>query len=159
MSLFNSNIKIMKFDEKYIDECVKLLRNNMDEFYKKNYPLLTDEDLKFEIIDHTFDGFVNLVFLKNKFVGFFVYHIYQKKDVLLLNEIHILEKNLGIGSNILNYLFDVCNKNNLSNLDLYVFKGSNAINLYKKNGFEVIKEGKYDNFLMRKKLKLEEVEI
>ena len=73
-----------------------------------------------------------------------------------LLEIDIDKHNIGLGSLIINTLFDVCKKNSKTIVQLGVMKENiSALDFWKKIGFEVFREGnngEFDLFLMEKSI-------
>ncbi len=148
-----NNLEFRNFEEDYLGECANIMYTEMKEFYVKFFPNTTVDDLEMEISDALIDGKVFLLFLSSKLIGFFIYHLYPKKGVLLANELHIKKEfqNRGFGTIVLNYLFKLAKEERFEFMDLYVFKDSRAVSLYEREGYEIVGESlKGNNFIMRK---------
>jgi ribosomal protein S18 acetylase RimI-like enzyme len=74
-------------------------------------------------------------------IGYFAYKLSKTKNELFLSKLYILfaERNKGIGRQVINFLEEICKKNNVSKFTLTVYhKNSSAIKAYEKLGFKNI---------------------
>lgn len=157
-------------DNKY-EDILDLYKGN-EEFAKlsNNYPI-TIESVKKDVEDiPSFTGitskhFISIYNIHNELVAVLDiidgYSFQDKNNInaiwIGLLEIDINKHNIGLGSLIINALFDVCKNNSKTIVQLGVIKENiNALAFWSKIGFEVFKEvnnGEFDLFLMEKSIR------
>lgn len=147
-SAFMCYNKVKKKEYKMIYNLIKASNKDIDRLieYKKKIIFEYAKDLSEEEINEI-NNYVNKevkklikdyfnIIVDNKIVGSLL--LTKKDDGILLDEIYIEEKyrNKGIGTNIIK---EVISNNNI--IYLWVYKENiSAISLYKKLGFNIIKE-------------------
>lgn len=156
-------------DNKY-EDILDLYKGN-EGFAKlsNNYPI-TIESVKKDVEDtpHFTDinskHFISIYNIHNELVAVLDiidgYSFQDKNNInsiwIGLLEIDINKHNIGLGSLIINALFDVCKNNSKTIVQLGVIKENiNALAFWNKIGFEVFKEvnnGEFDLFLMEKSI-------
>lgn len=154
-------------DNKY-EDIFDLYKGN-EEFAKlsNNYPI-TIESVKRDIedlppfTDITRKHFISIYNIQNELVavldiidGYSFQDMNNKNAIWIgLLEIDINRHNIGLGSLIINALFDVCKNNSKTIVQLGVIKENiNALTFWNKVGFEIFREGnngEFDLFLMEK---------
>lgn len=154
-------------DNKY-EDILELYKGN-EEFAKlsNNYPI-TIENVKKDvedippITDITRKHFISIYNIYNELVAVldiidgYSYQDKNNKNAIWIGllQIHIKKHNIGLGSIIMNALFDVCKNNSKTKIQLGVIKENiRALAFWNKIGFEVFKEvnnGEFDLFLMEK---------
>ncbi|WP_019230152.1 N-acetyltransferase [Sedimentibacter sp. B4] len=157
-------------DNKY-EDILDLYKGN-EEFAKlsNNYPI-TIESVKRDVedippfIDSTRKHFISIYNIQNELVavldiidGYSFQDANNKNAIWIgLLEIDINRHNIGLGSLIINDLFDVCKNNSKTIVQLGVIKENiNALDFWNKIGFEIFREGsngEFDLFLMEKSIR------
>lgn len=157
-------------DNKY-EDILDLYKGNED-FAKlsNNYPI-TMESVKRDIedippfTDSARKHFISIYNIQNELVavldiidGYSFQDANNKNAIWIgLLEIDINRQNIGLGSLIINDLFDVCKNNRKTIVQLGVIKGNiNALDFWNKIGFEIFREGsngEFDLFLMEKSIR------
>jgi len=142
-----------------------------EEFAKlsNNYPV-TMESVKKDIedippfTDNTHKHFISIYNVQNELVAVmdiingYSFQDKNNKNAIWIGllEIDINMHNKGLGSLIINALFDVCKKNSKTIVQLGVIKENiNALDFWNNIGFEVFREGnngEFDMFLMEKSI-------
>lgn len=154
-------------DNKY-EDLLNLYKGN-EEFAKlsNNYPITLEgikkdvEDIPpFTDINHK--HFISIYNIRNELVAVldiidgYSFQDKNNKNAIWIGllEIDINSQNRGLGSLIINALFDVCKKNGKTIVQLGVIKeNKNALDFWNNIGFEVFREGnnsEFDLFLMEK---------
>lgn len=156
-------------DNKY-EDIFDLYKGN-EEYSKlsNNYPI-TMGNVKKDIedipsfIDITHKHFISIYNIHNELVAVldiidgYSFQDKNNKNVIWIGllEIDINMHNIGLGSLIMNALFDACKKNSKTIVQLGVIKENiSALAFWKKIGFEVFREvnnGEFDLFLMEKSI-------
>ena len=134
-----------------------------------NYPI-TMENVKNDVengppfIDITRKNFISIYNIYNELIAVldiidgYSFQDKNNKNVIWIGllEIDINKHNTGLGSLIVNTLFDVCKKNSKTILQLGVIKeNTKALDFWKKVGFKVFTEknnGEFDLLLMEKSI-------
>ncbi|WP_312833261.1 GNAT family N-acetyltransferase [Sedimentibacter saalensis] len=157
-------------DNKY-EDILELYKGN-EEFAKlsNNYPI-TMESVKRDIedippfIDSTHKHFISIYNIQNELVavldiidGYSFQDANNKNAIWIgLLEIDINRHNIGLGSLIINDLFDACKNNSKTIVQLGVIKENiKALDFWNKIGFEIFREGsngEFDLFLMEKSIR------
>lgn len=123
---------------KYIKE---LHKDNMQKLFIDNFGGWSDEVSKNRFFDVVKNGFVQLFFLKDKFIGYVSFNTEKiNPKSYLINDIHVVKEHQkhSYGSIILNYVITQAKKQQITQLKIIVFKNNSAINFYIKNGFKKI---------------------
>lgn len=156
-------------DNKY-EEILDLYKGN-EEFAKlsNNYPI-NIESVKKDIedippfTDITRKHFISIYNIHNELIAVldiidgYSFQDKNNKNAIWIGllEIDINKQNIGLGSLIINALFDVCKKNNKTTVQLGLIKENvNALVFWNKIGFEVFREGnngEFDLYLMGKSI-------
>ena len=120
----------------------KLEKENYDPTLDTSWPVSKEGK---EYFENAITNLVTLVAIyENKIVGYLIgslntqnrYNIYLQAE---LDNMCILEqyRNLGIGSKLFNKFKEICIENNIKELKVVAsYKNQNALEFYKKNGFE-----------------------
>ncbi|NMA48396.1 MAG: GNAT family N-acetyltransferase [Tissierellia bacterium] len=157
-------------DNKY--EVILDLYKGNEEFAKlsNNYPI-TMESVKKDVedippfTDITCKHFISIYDIHNELVAVldiidgYSFQDKNNKNAIWIGllEVDINRHNIGLGSLIINALFDVCKKNSKTIVQLGVIKENiNALAFWNKIGFEVFREGnngEFDLFLMEKSIR------
>lgn len=127
-----------------------------------SYPLLSVDNFTYKLTEKEFSTNPYLKILtyveKDKIIGFLLYSLIYDRIEIEQFEVTTKERRKGIGNELLNYLIEKYQDNNIKNITLEV-KEDNiaAINLYKKYGFKKVstREKYYDGIngiLMEKTL-------
>jgi GNAT superfamily N-acetyltransferase len=157
-------------DNKY-DDILDLYKGN-EEFAKlsNNYPI-TLESIKKDVedippfTDINHKHFISIYNIHNELVAVldiidgYSFQDKNNKNAIWIGllEIDINRHHMGLGSLIINALFDVCKRNSKTIVQLGVIKENvNALTFWSKMGFKVFKEGnngEFDLFLMEKSIR------
>ncbi len=127
-----------------------------------SYPLFSVDNFTYKLTEKEFSTNPYLKILtyveKDKIIGFLLYSLIYDRIEIEQFEVTTKERRKGIGNELLNYLIEKYQDNNIKNITLEV-KEDNiaAINLYKKYGFKKVstREKYYDGIngiLMEKTL-------
>ena len=124
------------------NELFKLEKENYDSTLVSNWPLTNEGKLYFE--DLINNQYVIVAILNDEIVGYLAGTINEKGsyEEIQYGEINnMLVKDecrgYGIGKMLINNFKDYCRENNIYNVKVEASaKNENAINFYKKNGFE-----------------------
>lgn len=127
-----------------------------------SYPLFSVDNFTYKLTRNEFSTNPYLKILtyveKDKIIGFLLYSLIYDRIEIEQFEVTTKERRKGIGNELLNYLIEKYQDNNIKNITLEV-KEDNiaAINLYKKYGFKKVstREKYYDGIngiLMEKTL-------
>lgn len=127
-----------------------------------SYPLLSVDNFTYKLTEKEFSTNPYLKILtyveKDKIIGFLLYSLIYDRIEIEQFEVTTKERRKGIGNELLNYLIEKYQDNNIKNITLEVKEDNiKAINLYKKYGFKKvsIREKYYDGIngiLMEKTL-------
>ena len=131
----NVDFKMSECIEEDFDFCYELFKENMKEIIDKHW------GWKEDIFKHNFR--VNEIrIIKHDQVKIGYFQIQYKKELTFIKEMQITKEfqNKGIGTEILNIIKKEAQKENLSTLELRVFKDSPAKKLFEKFGFEQTKD-------------------
>ncbi|MDE5545075.1 MAG: GNAT family N-acetyltransferase, partial [Malacoplasma sp.] len=95
-------------------------------------------------------NYFNEIYFKNELAGFFSF--YQTSIGYEIDSLFVFDKfqNIGIGS----FVIEWCINSVDCDVFLYVFKENKAFNLYKKMGFQIVKEINNNRYLMVKKTEI-----
>ena len=139
--------------DKYIKSLVK---TNMQDLFKANFGGWSDPISKKRFFKALTDGFIQLFFLEEEFVGYVSFNEeLNEKDSYLINDIHVGKdfQRKGYGLEILNFVESKLIELNAKRIKLLVFKDTSAVNFYIKNGFkEMGYLEKSNSFIMIKTL-------
>ena len=131
-------------------EIIRNLNNNLFELEKENYDStlikdwpLTDEGKEY-FLDLINNHYVIVAEIANEIVGYLAGSINEKGsyEEIQYGEINNMlvsdeYRGYGIGKSLINNFKDYCNNNNIENLKVTAsFKNKNAIDFYRRNGFE-----------------------
>jgi ribosomal protein S18 acetylase RimI-like enzyme len=86
-----------------------------------------------------------IIYCKDKLIGFCAYT--KKQKSIKMDKLYIIpeKQKMGIGSIVINHIYEYAKKQKLDSLFLAVNKNnSKAINAYIKNGFKIVEEVKND---------------
>jgi|LAHS01.1.fsa_nt_gb GNAT superfamily N-acetyltransferase len=135
-----------------------------------NYPI-TMENIKRDVedipplTDITHKHYISIYNIHNELVAVldiidgYSFQDKNNKNAIWIGllEVDTNKHNIGLGSLIINTLFDVCKKNSKTIVQLGVIKENiNALAFWKKSGFEVFREGsngEFDLFIMEKSIR------
>ena len=124
------------------NQLFELEKENYDSTLVSNWPLTNEGKLYFEdLIDN---HYVIVAILNNEIVGYLAGAINEKGsyEEIQYGEINNMlvkdeYRGYGIGKMLINNFKDYCRENNIYNVKVEASaKNKNAINFYKKNGFE-----------------------
>ena len=137
-----ANINDLGYIQELNNELFKLEKENYDPTLVSNWPLT--EEGKNYFTDLINNHYVVLAILNNEIVGYLAGTInekgsYEEVQYGEINNMFIKDnlRGYGIGKRLINSFKDYCKENNIDNLIVTASsKNSNAINFYKRNGFE-----------------------
>lgn len=121
--------------EKFIK---KLTKDNMQKLFVDNFGGWSDVVSKKRFFNVVNNGFIELFFLDDLFVGYVSFNSEKyDSDSFLINDIHILKQyqRQGYGSKILDFVID---KVNCKQLKIFVFNKNPSIEFYRKHGFVLV---------------------
>ena len=124
------------------NQLFKLEKENYDSTLVSNWPLTNEGKLYFE--DLINNQYVIVAILNDEIVGYLAGTInekgsYEEVQYGEINNMLIKDecRGYGIGKKLINNFKDYCRENNIYNVKVEASaKNENAINFYKKNGFE-----------------------
>lgn len=131
-------VEIQKLNKKLFE----LELENYDSTLNINWPM-SDEGTKY-FKDSINNSITLVAVFENKIIGYLIgslntQNTYNKYLQAELDNMCILDqyRKLGIGSKLFNKFKEICIENNIKELKVVAsYKNKNAINFYKKNGFE-----------------------
>ena len=137
-----STLEDLKTIQNLNNQLFKLEKENYDSTLVSNWPLTNEGKLYFE--DLINNHYVIVAILNDEIVGYLAGTINEKGsyEEIQYGEINnMLVKDecrgYGIGKKLINNFKDYCRENNIYNVKVETSaKNENAINFYKKNGFE-----------------------
>ena len=142
VTIRKAHINDLEYIQKMNNELFKLEKENFDPTLVSNWPLTGEGKNYFE--DLITNHYVVVAILNNEIVGYLAGTINEKGiyEEIQYGEINnmFIKDNLrgyGVGKKLVNEFKKYCKENNVYNLIVTASaKNSNAINFYKKNGFE-----------------------
>lgn len=126
-------------EEDYNKFIQPITKENMQDLFIKNFGGWSDDVSKKKFFEIVKNGFVKLFFLEDEFVGYVSCNTEKNNpDSFLINDIHIKKdfQRKGFGTEILNQVITEANKQNKSQLKVFVFKNNPSIKFYEKRGFK-----------------------
>ena len=143
-----NDIKIRKATTQDIDEIIKLNKilfdleyNNFDDTLNINRP--TSDEWKSYFQDSITKNITLVATIDNYIIGYLIWNLdsqfsYNTVKQAELNNMCILDKyrKFGIGTKLINEFKKICNNNGIQEIKVTAsYKNINAIEFYKKNGF------------------------
>lgn len=137
-----ANINDLKYIQELNNDLFKLEKENYDSTLVSNWPLT--EEGKNYFTDLINNHYVVVAIINNEIVGYLAGTInekgsYEEIQYGEINNMFIKDKlrGYGVGKRLINSFKDYCKENGIDNLIVTASsKNSNAINFYKRNGFE-----------------------
>lgn len=147
----------MKYNIKKIEnlETIKNLLNNYNDYFEPNLKKLAGD---LDLYANKLLNYSNIfgIYDNNDILGFVSFYDNDKKNKIGFLNLIIIDKkyqNIGIGSQLLMHFENTCHKSGMQKLNLEVLKNNqNAINFYKKKGYDFLDENK-NSYLMTKEIK------
>ncbi|MBW3019767.1 GNAT family N-acetyltransferase [Candidatus Woesearchaeota archaeon] len=116
----------------------KTVKENMKEFFLKNFGGWNDEVSKRQFFEYFEKGFVYVFELNSIPVGYVTF--VKEDETFYVNDFQVRKEfqQKGFGSEIMEFLEDFAKKNKGKEIKLLVFKDNPALKFYLKHGFREI---------------------
>lgn len=142
VNIRKATINDLKNIQELNNKLFNLERDNFDPTLVRNWPLTKEGELYFE--DLIKNNYVIVAILNEEIIGYLAGSINEKgsyEEIAYgeINNMYINENNrgLGIGKKLIDNFKKYCKENNINNIKVEASaKNKNALNFYKKNGFE-----------------------
>ena len=138
--VISKELTIKDYTEGYYQKYIQTLtKENMEQLFIANFGGWSDEISKQKFFDIVKLGFIQLFFIKDRFIGYISYNLEtQHKNSYLINDIHIKEEfqQKGYGTEILDHIINKAKNNKIKQLIVLVFKNNPAYDFYKKHQFK-----------------------